>query len=148
MKGPKSYPFSSCRKYTHTTVVLHINSDSAIIKVRLSKSLLVLLYMWPGLRKKACGHVNFSYFYNLSELINLYPNTLWQWNFQHLVWIIWHYDAGYKMKIFCSSTEIWPLERETGCSLCPHALFLQPCFCRPVHILSLCKFTLNELNNL
>jgi len=36
---------------------------------------------------RACGHMIFAYFCNLSELITFYPNVLWQSKFQHLVQI-------------------------------------------------------------
>ena len=75
-------------------------------------------------KNRACGHMNFAYFFNLSELITLYPNILWQWKFQHLVQIY--------LALWCRLQNenilfhYWDMTfRETGCSLCPHAIFLQ-----------------------
>jgi len=73
---------------------------------------------------RACGHMIFAYFFNISKLITFYSNMLWQWNFQHLVRIY--------LALWCRLQnenilfQNWDMTfRETGCSLCPHALFSQ-----------------------
>ena len=73
---------------------------------------------------RTCGHMNFAYFFNLSELITFYLNSLWQWPFQRLVQIY--------LALWCRSQnenilfQYWDITfRETGCSLCLHALFSQ-----------------------
>jgi len=56
---------------------------------------------------RACGHMIFAYFLNLSELITFFIPTFYgNENFSTWYKFIWHYGAAYRIKIFCSSAEV------------------------------------------
>jgi len=104
------------------SMILHIHPQITVVK----------LYMWPGLQKQGMWVHDFVYVFNLSELIShnfLSQNTM-AMKFSALSRNLFgiSYDTGYRMKIFCSRTETWPLEKQDV--VCAHV----PCFCRPGHI--------------
>jgi len=80
---------------------------------------------------RTCEHMKFDYFFTLSWLITFYDDMLWSWHFQqfikHLIGYI--YNTSYKIQIFCSTSELWPVMWWDV--VCDH----MPCFCMPGHIL-------------
>ena len=73
---------------------------------------------------RACGHMILANFFSLSQHITFYPNMLWQCTFQHLVQI--YLALWYRLQNENILFQYWDMTfRETGCSLCPHALFSQ-----------------------
>jgi len=82
------------------------------------------IYCDQACENRACGHMIFAYFFNLSELISFYQNIQWQWNFQHLIQLYLALWCRLQNKNILF--QYWDMTfRVTGCSLCPHALFLQ-----------------------
>ena len=75
-------------------------------------------------KNRACGHMIFAYFFNLSELITSYPNMIWQRDFQHLIWF--HLALWCRLQIVNILFQCWNMTfRVMGCSLCPNARFSQ-----------------------
>jgi len=73
---------------------------------------------------RACGHMKFDYFFTFSRLITFCHNKLWSWNFQHLLNV--YLAIQHKLQNANIVFHYWVMTCNViGCSLCPHALFLQ-----------------------
>jgi len=75
-------------------------------------------------------------------IITFYPNMLWQWNFRYLIqiYLVLWCRLWYENILF----QYWDMTfRETGCSLCPHSLFLQAQSHILLLIRQICKYIIH-----